>query len=424
MAHFAYKARKKSGEMVEGNLEVADRSAALLQLQRSGMFPIQLKDVRDTGSGKAKGVPLKQRMAALMPQSFQTGFKRKPKPKLQELANYTLQLSNLLRAGMPLTMALHSMSSISSKGIPGYVSMELKQDVMEGRGLSDAMIRQDGVFPDLVINMVRAGEHSGALEEVLRRQSAHFERFAEVQSRFKSAMIYPALVSLLGLGLIFFFTTFMLPKFTEFFESMQVKDGLPLSTRAIIGISDFMKVYWWLPILVVFIIWVLFKRYQSTVSGRRRVDALKMSLPIFGSVIKLNLFGQFARTLATLLINGVPVLNALKITEQVLPNQVLKEAIAATREAVTDGKTLAQPLARSGVFPQLMIDLLKIGEETGDIPGALNNLAETYESDLNVALRTVMSLIEPALIIFLAIVIGGLMVGVMQAMFAITQNIR
>lgn len=424
MAQFAYKARKKSGEIVEGSLEVADRSAALLRLQRSGMFPIQLRDIRDSGAGKAQQVPLKERLGAILPKSFSAGFKKKRVPKLQELANYTLQLSNLLRAGMPLTMALNSMASISSKGIPGEVSMALKQEVMEGRGLSDAMMRQGGVFPDLVINMVRAGEHSGALEEVLRRQSAHFERFAEVQSRFKSAMIYPALVCALGLGLIFFFTTVMLPKFTEFFESMQVKDGLPLSTRIIIGISDFMSSYWWLPLMVGLVIWVLFKRYQATQGGRRRIDALKMKLPVFGKVVQLNLFGQFARTLATLLTNGVPVLNALRITEQVLPNQVLKEAIAATRDAVTDGKTLAQPLARSGVFPQLMIDLLKIGEETGDIPGALNNLADTYESDLNVALRTVMSLIEPILIIFLAVVIGGLMVGVMQAMFAITQNIR
>lgn len=424
MAQFLYKARRKSGEMVEGTVEVADRNAALLHLQRSGLFPIRLQAAKDGAGTRPKGVPLKQRLAALLPASALQGFKRKRKPKLQELATYTLQLANLLRAGMPLTSALHSMSSLTSKGIPGTVSQELKQDVMEGRSLSDAMARQNGVFPDLIINMVRAGEQSGALEGVLRRQAIHFERFAEVQSRFKTAMIYPAIVCCLGVLLIFFFTTKMLPQFTEFFESMQVKDGLPASTRVIIAISDFMQAYWWLPVVIGVLIWVLFTRYQATLSGKRRIDAMKMRLPVFGNVIRLNMFGQFSRTLATLLHNGVPVLNALKITEQVLSNQVVKEAIEATRNAVTDGKTLAQPLARSGVFPQLMIDLIKIGEDTGDIPSALNNVAETYEADMKIALQTMMSLIGPALIIVLAVVIGGLMVGVMQAMFAITQNIR
>jgi general secretion pathway protein F len=423
MAQFSYKARRKSGEMVEGLLEVADRNAAVLQLRRSGLFPVQLQAAR-AGSGGASGPSLGSRLAALLPASARKGGGRRKPPSLQELANFTQQLANLLRAGMPLTQALHSMSSISSKGIPGAVSLAMKQDVMEGRNLSDAMARQEGLFPDLVVNMVRAGEQSGALEEVLRRQAQHYEKFAEVQSQFKTAMIYPSVVGGLGMGLIFFLTKFMLPKFTEFFESMQVKDGLPLSTRIIIAISDFMQVYWWIPLSVVLGIWVLYRRYDGTEDGHRRLDALRMRLPVFGRVVRLNLFGQFSRTLATLLQNGVPVLNALKITEQVLPNQVIKEAIAATRDAVTDGKTLAQPLARSGVFPQLMIDLIRIGEETGDIPGALNNVADTYEADLNVALRALMGLIGPALIIGLAIVVGGIMVGVIQAMFAITQNIR
>ena len=151
---------------------------------------------------------------------------------------------------------------------------------------------------------------------------------------------------------------------------------------------------------------------------------MKMRLPLFGKVIQLNLFGQFARTLSTLLHNGVPVLNALKITEQVIPNVILKEAISKTREAVTDGKTLAQPLAKSGIFPQLMIDLIKIGEETGNVPEALNNVGETYENDLNLALRVITNLIEPVLIITIAIVVGFLLFSVMQAMFAITSNLQ
>jgi type II secretory pathway component PulF len=154
------------------------------------------------------------------------------------------------------------------------------------------------------------------------------------------------------------------------------------------------------------------------------MDSWKMNAPVLGKVIRLNLFGQFARTLSTLLINGVPVLTALKITEEIVPNIVVKEAIAKTREEVTDGKTIAQPLARSGLFPQLMIDLLKIGEETGDVPGALENIAETYENELTIQLRVLTNLIEPAMIICMAIGVGGLLFSILSAMFAITSSLN
>lgn len=424
MAQFSYKARRRNGESIQGLLDVADRTAALAQLERQGLLPILVvaaKGAKATGSSQ----PSTSTPSSLLPNGLRSFFHRKRKPRLQELATYTQQLANLLKAGMPLTMALHSMSSLTSKGIPGSVSQQLKQDVIEGRSLSDAMARQSDIFPDLVINMVRAGEQSGALEEVLRRLAAHFERFAEVQTKFKSAMIYPVFVSFFGLLLIIFFTAVMLPKFTEFFQSMQLKDGLPLATRIVITISDFMKLYgWWLIPLLISSIAVVVRRYGATHHGRRRLDALRLRLPIFGEVTRLNLFAQMARILSTLLANGVPVLQALRITEQIVPNAVIKDALAKTRDAVTDGKTLAQPLARSGVFPALMIDLIRIGEETGDVPASLLNVAETYESDLNVALRSVMNMIEPFLIVTLAVVIGGLLVGVMQAMFAITQSIQ
>ena len=172
---------------------------------------------------------------------------------------------------------------------------------------------------------------------------------------------------------------------------------------------------------VAVVFWV---RFKGTPEGRRKIDRFTMNAPIFGKVVRLNLFGQFARTLSTLLTNGVPVLTALKITEAIVPNTVLKEAIARTREQVTDGKTIAQPLAQSKLFPQLMIDLLKIGEETGDVPGALQNIAETYESELNVQLRVLTNLIEPAMIILMAIGVGGLLFSILSAMFAITGSLN
>lgn len=425
MPQFSYKARRRSGEVVLGSLEVPDRAAALMQIERLGLFPVTVDAVKGAAAAAAaRNESSGERKAggtALLPPALRELLQRKRKPKLQELATFTQQLSNLLHSGMPLTVALNSMTHLESKGISAEVSRQLKQDVMEGKSLSDAMAKQPLIFTDLYVNMVRAGEQSGALGEVLKRLADHYERFAEVQQKFVSALIYPAVVACVGVVIIIFFMSYMLPKFMSIFEGMQVQ--LPAATQMLITISHLFGGYWWLMMLVALALFVIFKRYQSTEAGKRAIDNFKLRAPVLGKVMKLNLYGQFSRTLSTLLQNGVPVLTALKITEQVIPNRILKEAIARTREEVTDGKTIAQPLARSKIFPQLMIDLLKIGEETGDVPGALQNLANTYENELSIALRVTTNLIEPAMIIVMALGVGFLLFSVLSAMFAITSNL-
>jgi type II secretory pathway component PulF len=425
MPQFSYKARRRTGEVVEGVLEVADRSAALVQIERLGLFPVAVDAAKGAALAAAAAAERqsgrKADWRALMPPTLRAALSKKRKPKLQELATFTQQLANLLSSGMPLTVALNSMTHLESKGISADVSKDLKQDVMEGRSLSDSMAKQPRVFSDLYVNMVRAGESSGALVEVLRRMADHFERFAQVQSKFSSALVYPAFVCVVGLGIMFFFMTYMLPKFLSIFQDINVP--LPVATQMLISISHLFSGYWWLMLLTVIVGIILFKRFQASEQGRRKIDHWRMSAPVFGKVVKLNIFGQFARTLSTLLENGVPVLTALKITEQIIPNSIVKEAIAKTREEVTDGKTIAQPLARSRIFPQLMVDLVKIGEDTGDVPGALKNVADTYENELSIQLRVMTNMIEPALIIVMALGVGFLLLSVLSAMFAITANI-
>ena len=419
MPQFSYKAKRKTGEVVQGVLDVADRAAALVQIERLGLFPVMVEGARG-GAVATAAAGSDSGKRSLLPASFQQ--RRQRKPKLQELATFTQQMANLLNSGMPLTVALKSMTHLESKGIPSDVSKMLKQEVMEGRSLSDAMAKQRIIFSDLYINMVRAGEQSGALVDVLRRLSDHFNRFAEVQSKFKSALIYPAVVMSVGIGIVIFFMTFMLPRFLTIFEGLKVP--LPLATRILVEISHMFTAYWWVGISVIIVIVILFKRFKATAEGKRKIDSWKMNAPVVGKVFRLNMFGQFARTLSTLLINGVPVLNALKITEDVLPNVIIKDAIARTRDAVTDGKTIAQPLAQSKIFPQLMIDLIQIGEETGDVPGALKNVADTYENELTMALRVMTNLIEPAMIIVMAVLVGFLLFSVLSAMFSITASIQ
>src|SRR5437763_826151 len=352
MAQFSYKARRKSGEVVQGVLDVADRAAALMQIERLGLFPVAVDATKGAAVAKAELHGRKATTSAgVLPPALRAFLNRQRKPKLQELATFTQQLANLLKCGMPLTVALNSMTHLESKGIRSSVSRELKQEVMEGRSLSDAMAKQPKIFSDLFVNMVRAGEQSGALVEVLKRLADHYERFAEVQSKFVSALIYPAVVACVGIVIIIFFMTFMLPKFMTIFEGLKVE--LPLATRILKSISEFFGniVNWFIMGLVGAAIVVLFVRFKSTPQGKRKIDQWKMNAPVLGKAVRLNLFGQFARTLSTLLVNGVPVLTALKITEEIVPNVMVKEAIAKTREEVTDGKTIAQPLAKSKLFP-------------------------------------------------------------------------
>lgn len=421
MPSFSYKARRRSGEVVEGVLDVADRPAALVQIERLGLFPVAIDAAKGSAPAAEKTGSHKTSFAAMLPPTLRQALIRQRKPKLQELATFTQQLANLIQAGMPLTVALNSMTHLESKGISREVSRQLRQQVMEGGSLSEAMSKQPVIFSDLYVNMVKAGEQSGAMVAVLRRMADHFERFAQVQAKFTSALIYPAFVAVVGIGIIIFFMTYMLPKFMTLFGNMGQQ--LPMTTQLLVSISGIFTSYWWLMILILIAAFIIFKRFQATEEGKRRIDSWKMNAPIFGKVMKLNLYGQFARTLSTLLENGVPVLTALSITEQVIPNRMVKEAIAKTRDAVTDGKTLAQPLAQSKVFPQLMVDLVKIGEETGNVPGALKNIADTYENELTIALRVMTNMIEPALIIGMALGVGFLLLSVLSAMFSLISNI-
>ena len=421
MAQFSYKARRRSGEVVTGLLDVADRSAALVQIEKLGLFPVSVEGTKGGVAVNGRAPSEKRDFMAMLPPGLRAQLQKQRKPKLQELATFTQQLANLLNSGMPLTVALNSMTHLESKGIPRDVSVGLKQEVMEGRSLSDAMAKQPVIFSDLYVNMVRAGESSGSLVDVLRRLADYQRRFADVQSKFKAAMVYPIVVVCFGIAISALFAFKILPTFMDMFSGFDMR--LPLPTRILMGISHFVTGWWWLGGLIIIAAVIIFKRFTATENGKRKMDELKMKLPVFGKVVKLNLFGQFARVLGTLLKNGVPVLNALKITEQVIPNRLIKDAIAKTREAVTDGKTIAQPMAASKIFPQLMVDLVKIGEDTGDVPGSLSNLADTYENELQVGLQVMMNLITPIMTVVMAIGVGFLLISILLPMFQMISNI-
>src|SRR5881296_1533846 len=257
MAQFSYKARRKSGEVVQGVLDVADRAAALMQIERLGLFPVAVDAAKGAAVAKAEPSGRKATTSAgVLPPALRAFLNRQRKPKLQELATFTQQLANLLKSGMPLTVALNSMSHLESKGISPEISRQLKQDVMEGRSLSDAMARHPVIFSDMYVNMVRAGEQSGALVEVLRRVAEHYERFAEVQSKFVSALVYPCIVACVGVVIVTLFMTVMLPKFMEIFQGLNVQ--LPWATRALMNFGNFFnKASTWLFIMLSLVVVVI-----------------------------------------------------------------------------------------------------------------------------------------------------------------------
>ena len=412
MPVFEYTARDADGRQLQGTVEASDRNGAMAQISAQGLFPVSITG----GGGEVKAAPTKVLFNEEAPRR-----RSHAKPKLQELANYTRQLANLLKAGMPLTSALNSMISLEGSGVSAAVSEQLLHDVREGHNLSAALAKHPGIFPEMYVNMIKAGESGGSLVEVLLRLAEHYERFAEVRQKVTSALVYPAFVVVLGLVLIFVFMSYILPKFMKIFDGMKV--SLPLSTQILQSMSDFFANWWWGVLILSMLLIVVVNGYFSTAVGRERLHGWLLEAPLVKKIVRPTMFGQFARTLGALLRNGVPVLTALKITESVVQNVVLQDAIARTREGVTDGKTLAQPLARSGVFPKLMVDLIHIGEQTGDVPSALENLAETYDNELTTNLRVVTTLIEPILIVFIAGVVGFMLVGVLQAMFKITSAI-
>nr|ADI18488.1 type II secretory pathway, component pulf [uncultured Verrucomicrobiales bacterium HF4000_13K17] len=415
MAVFNYTARDASGGQTSGTINSPDRNVAVSELMSQGLTPISV-----LGDGDSATASKRSSLANEEAPARRFGQRRK-KPKLQDLANFTRQLANLLKAGMPLTGALNSMTSLDSEGIPKSVCAQLLADVREGRTLSMSMGKFPEIFPDMYLNMVKAGESSGSMVEVLKRLADHYERFAEVRQKIISALVYPMFVMGLGFLLIFVFMSYILPKFMTIFKGMKVQ--LPLSTRILEGMSGFFENWWWLVLIMGGLFVFFLKSYLSSPRGRERFDGWILEAPLISRIVRPNLFGQFSRTLGALLQNGVPVLTALRITESVVQNVVIQQAIAKTREGVTDGKTLAQPLARGGVFPKLLVDLVHIGEQTGDVPAALNNIAETYDNELTVNLRTVTTLIEPILIMFIAGAVAFMLVGVLQAMFTITSTI-
>lgn len=400
MPTFQYKAKTRAGELVSGSLAAGDRRTALAELGKMGFFPLSV-DTGDMEVGGKKGSGLRV--------------------KSRDVLMFTEQLSSLLRSGMSLSQALGTLERRSQKKAIGPVLTDLRNGIVQGESLSDSLAKHPKIFSRFFVNMIKAGEASGALDDVLLRLGKHQEQMAEVREKVLGALIYPMIVVSVGICTIIFFMMVMVPKFAGMFKEMG--STMPLPTRILIGISDAFMSYWWIGALLIASAVTAYRIRGRTPEGRLALDTWKLRLPAFGAILTANAFAQFARTLATLLENGVPVLNALQIVEDTMTNRLIANEVREARTRVTDGTSISQPLSKGKVFPELLIDMLTVGEESGEVVPALKNIADTYEQELSRTLKVFTTLLEPAIIVFMAVVVGGIVLSILSAVFSITSGI-
>jgi type II secretory pathway component PulF len=410
MPQFSYTARSSSGERIEGSLVADDRRSALSQIERMGYVPVAVSEGVGPTSGRSAD-------AAGVPRHWRGG-----RMGLRDVLTFSTELRDLVASGMKLSNALGVLSRHKTGRAADAIVAHLSDEIIQGRSLSAALAQHPASFSPLYVNMVRAGEASGALGEVLDRLVKHYERLQEVKEKVIMALVYPVIVLALGIATLIFSMVFVIPRFSNIFRDLG--STLPLPTRILIGISEWLLAYGWLAAAAVGILAVLASRAVKTRHGRFWWHGLQLKMPLIRGIVASSAYAQFAQTLATLLSNGVPVLQALGIVEQTVGNAVIANEIRNARTRVTDGTTISGPLAAGKVFPSIITDMLAVGEETGDISSALNHVANRYRSELDRNVKIFTTTLEPILIVLMAVMVGFVAISMLMAVFDLTQGLN
>ncbi|MBZ0155403.1 MAG: type II secretion system F family protein [Alphaproteobacteria bacterium] len=394
MTIFSYRATTREGAVVEGVIEALDERTAVERLRATGIIPLSV-------TAPKKGVRRR----------FSVRFSR------GDLLTFTTELSALLSAGLPLDRSLNILSEISeSSEMKGIVQSILKS-IREGSAFSEALQKHPETFPRLYVNMIRAGEAGGVLDVVLDKLNEFLETTKELKEHVFSAMIYPAILVTTGGLSILVLLTYVLPKFSVIFSELGT--SLPVPTQVLLTVSTALKTYWWGALLLIIGSYLVLRSSIRTDEGRKRWDSLKLKL--LGSVIVKLETARFCRTLGTLLKSGVPLLQALNNSRDVISNRIIASAVDSVSKGVKEGKGIAVPLSNAGVFPPLALSMIKVGEETGQLDTMLIKVASTYEKSLKVAIKRFVGFIEPAMILGMGVVIGFIVLSMLMAIFSITE---
>lgn len=401
MPGFQYKAVRADGEVVQGTLEGSDRKQVVEQLHALGQTPIRIDEAALPASGGRKRRGRKRRLSE------------------EQIANATRELSTLLRAGLPLDRALGVLISLAEGEPISELLVNVRKEVNGGASLADAIESQGGAFNRFYINLLRAGEAGGALEVVLERLAEHMQQSKEVHDAMVSAMIYPAILIVVAVSSIFILLGYVVPQFTELFED--VGQVLPLPTRITIAVGEGLQSYGWVALLVVAAAGWIIRRQLEDPRGRRRWHARFLNMPLAGAIITRVEVARFARTLGTLLHNGVPLLKALSIVKDSIGNQVIADGIERVSGSLKQGQSLAEPLAEAALFPPFAIHMIRVGEESGRLEELLLQVASIYDRETQVTIKRTLSLLEPVLILVLGIVIAAVIISILMAILGINQ---
>ena len=405
MAVFEYLAISGAGRESTGIIEADSPAAARRRLREQGLHPVTV------GESAVGGIAAREvRLRSLI--------KRKP---AEEVSLLTRQLAVLLEAGMPIVDALSAVLEQVDTPRLERVIHELRDKVKQGATLGDALAAHPREFSDLYVNMVRAGESSGALEAVLFRLADYLQNQIRIANRIKSALAYPMIMCTFGLAVIAFLMTFAIPKISQVFEDLN--RNLPAITTFLIKTSTAARDYWWLGLVVLTAVVFALNRYTKTPSGRRRWDWLRLNAPVFGDLSRKLAMSRFSRTLGTLVEGGLTVMPALDIVKRVVQNVILEDAVDEARKAVRRGQDLATPLRESGLFPPMLVHMVSLGERSGQLEKMLLRVANAYEEEAETKVSTLMSLLEPAIILVMGVFVAFLVLAILLPIVDIGQGI-
>ena len=350
------------------------------------------------------------------------GAKQKTAMKGVEVLLFTSELADLIEAGMTLGQALKALAGQGEEGsAQRYVCQDLCDRIVRGENFSDACAHHPKSFEPLYSNMIRAGEASGAMVEVLRRLVDHYERYDNMRGKIKSALSYPLIVLVFGVLAMIGALVWIIPQFQKVFDSMGA--SLPLPTQILIGMSNALIHYGWMMAIGAVLAALWFNKWRKSDSGRLKIDGWKLRMPLVKGIVACGAYASLAYTLKTLLVNGVNVLQALKISEETCGNAVIAQALATARKRVTDGTSISGPLASSGVFPRLMTDMLAVGEQAGDMAGSLEHIGKRYQKDMDRNITAFTNALEPILIVMIAVAVGFVAIAILMAVFKVSSSL-
>ncbi|MEO8035939.1 MAG: type II secretion system F family protein, partial [Acidobacteriota bacterium] len=339
----------------------------------------------------------------------------------QLIAIFTRQFSVMIDAGLPLVQCLEILAGQQENKAFKRALIQIRQDVESGSNLADSMRKHPKIFNDLFTNMVAAGEAGGILDTILQRLAQYIEKSVKLNSQVKSAMIYPVAVISIAVIVVMIILWKVIPVFASLFAGLGAK--LPMPTVIVINLSNFIGDFWWLITITVFGGSYFIRRYHATYRGKRVLDNLLLKAPVLGMLLRKIAVARFCRTLATLTSSGVPILDGLSITAKTAGNSIVEDAIMATRKSVEEGKTISEPLGDTDVFPTMVVQMIAVGEQTGALDTMLSKIADFYEDEVDTAVAGLMKLLEPILIAFLGVAIGGIVIAMYMPMFALIGQV-